>query len=596
MPVLSPLRKYRPDPYTPEPFIPNAGLPGANLPGDFSSSDEDDDIGRMLPPPIPPLPKPESVDLQGEQKQIADAAPPQPNPSAKLPGARALNLTPPPPPPPRGPAPTSAATPPFLPSPGPIAPPPPPSIAPQGPPPAPVSATLQKRQQLEPPPPPKPSWLRRLGATALAAGSGYVNARGRSYIPPEQTEAAVQNILYPGYGQQLANYERQRKALDDRLNLELKEEQVAGQREYRKASAEERRARASKELEDNETKRQIAADKIEAENRERQRKGFEALTKNVPVVYRGSGSGIPGVNAGVAEEAPEGWQAVPIQNPDMPGMTAYTPSATAKVPKELVPYLPGYKEGDQVDRQTLNAASKDYREELKKQNLQDNKPDKETLEAWTAAAAAGDEAAKRKIEIFTRAKASEHPHEPKEPSAAKLKQEQDAKVRQLAQRAMNESRAGGGGSYDDAIANVQKFYQDDGDMQASREDVIGQLNRWKLSGMRPEQVQASLSKNEPAFSLSPDGKLVLNPKKFGGKGAPAPQQKQGKQQPGAKPQQTAAAPPPAQATPAGKPLPNVGDIKYLQGKPVKITKVYPDGTADYDAATPEEVAAAARRQ
>jgi hypothetical protein len=114
------------------------------------------------------------------------------------------------------------------------------------------------------------------------------------------------------------------------------------------------------------------------------------------------------------------------------------------------------------------------------------------------------------------------------PAAKKYDREQE--IEKLAQRAMNDSRSGGGSSYDDAIRNVQQFYGSEPEMFNNRDAVIAQLNKWKASGLAPERTEAQIQKSQPVFSVGDDGKLRVNKPGAGGTGgrggarpaAPAP--------------------------------------------------------------------------
>lgn len=86
--------------------------------------------------------------------------------------------------------------------------------------------------------------------------------------------------------------------------------------------------------------------------------------------------------------------------------------------------------------------------------------------------------------------------EPKEPSAASLNAARVETVRQLAQRALRDSKAGGGTTIDHAIGNVKNAYADDPEMDQYRMDVIERLNRAKLAGIRPDKAAADLKKAE----------------------------------------------------------------------------------------------------
>lgn len=62
----------------------------------------------------------------------------------------------------------------------------------------------------------KPSLLRQLAAGAIGGAAGYVNAAGRVRHPIDMT-AAENAIKYPGYGQQVQDYTRQKADLTNQL-------------------------------------------------------------------------------------------------------------------------------------------------------------------------------------------------------------------------------------------------------------------------------------------------------------------------------------------------------------------------------------------
>ncbi len=99
-----------------------------------------------------------------------------------------------------------------------------------------------------------------------------------------------------------------------------------------------------------------------------------------------------------------------MQHPDMPaGTAAYTLPQVGTVPKEYLPYMPGFTEGQTVDRKLLDEVGKTYRTEVEKKAIQDNTPGKENEDSWIAAAAQGDAIAKQKLAMKATQKAAERP-------------------------------------------------------------------------------------------------------------------------------------------------------------------------------------------
>ena len=220
----------------------------------------------------------------------------------------------------------------------------------------------------------KPRWWQAALAGLAGGAAGYVNAGGRVKVDPSGLE---KNILFPGLQRNTANWQKELEAKQAQADLEdanLKSVEGA-----RKAQTEEQYKQAEEELarkrgayyEGRNAAAEANKKETEAEkDKARIGRAFGELTKNMPVVYRAKG-----------DAGPDGWQQVPIAHPDMKGMVAYTPPPIAKVPKELVPYLPGTVEGQLVDRNTLNAATTKYQAELEKKNLMEAKPDKEVSNA-----------------------------------------------------------------------------------------------------------------------------------------------------------------------------------------------------------------------
>lgn len=72
---------------------------------------------------------------------------------------------------------------------------------------------------LKTPVPSKPSILQRLGAGALGAAAGYVNASGKR-MQPIDASGGQQAILHPGFGQQVAEFQGQQADLQRQLEAE----------------------------------------------------------------------------------------------------------------------------------------------------------------------------------------------------------------------------------------------------------------------------------------------------------------------------------------------------------------------------------------
>jgi hypothetical protein len=254
-------------------------------------------------------------------------------------------------------------------------PPPPPSsvstalINPYGPgaPPAPKPPTAGERlAALQPPanpatdPSQKPNWARRLLANIVGGVETFQEATGR--LQPGTAQAERSAILYPKYGKQRAAYEQQRADLEEQQKVEDQDVKTRAQAEQAAATAEQRAGA-------NQTRVEVAQANADRAKADRAQKAFQALVQGRPVVYRSEG-----------EAGPDGWDSVPADNPDVPGMKAYVPAAITPLPKELVDYVPGKKEGDLIDSATLAQASKTYRQEIERKAEQDNKPDKEVAD------------------------------------------------------------------------------------------------------------------------------------------------------------------------------------------------------------------------
>lgn len=376
-------------------------------------------------------------------------------------------------------------------------------------------SNYDKLQALQPPPAPKPpKWYQKLGAVALGAAGGYSQAAGRAPIDPNVIHAGEEGILRPGYARKLATYEQQRDDLTGRVKTDIEQERRDAEAEARGQNAETRRLnmerQAKEDRQRDEDRQKAATEKIQNDKRA----AFLKLKGKHDPVY---------INPG--EPVPPGF--TQLQDPDNPGKIALIPSGIRKAPKELVDggYLPGYQANDPVSSEELSKATdafyKDDREGLKNPNelamyRDANDPTSPTQKQSQAALAQRDKA---KVDT---ALASRQPREPRAQSAAELNREHQDTVRQLAQRALADSKSGGGAtagtdSYDHAIANLNNpgFYLND-PMDENREEVKALLNKYKMAGLRPEQVQGVINKAaKPKFSQS------LGSVTGGGRGAPS---------------------------------------------------------------------------
>jgi len=170
----------------------------------------------------------------------------------------------------------------------------------------------------------------------------------------------AQQIIHPKWSQEMASRGATEKELTGLVGAQ--EAQQRGNAEEKRGTyyegleggrQEERRISA-------EGRRDAARTAAEQHEMDRQQKAFTSLVGGRNPIYRPTGQ--PG---------PQGWEPVPMENPALPtGFTAYTPSQLATVPKELLQYMPGNQEGDQVHRDDPRFvnATKMYQLEIEKQN------------------------------------------------------------------------------------------------------------------------------------------------------------------------------------------------------------------------------------
>jgi hypothetical protein len=418
-------------------------LPGVDL---FAPSGLEDlpEFGAELPDTGPGM----RTDFQA---QVEAAPPPPPAPAPPVinrtgPAAAVANI-PPPVPDARASWKGAAVPPPPVPRPNPLAPPeiPPAPLdlgapSPGAPAPRPADSWgMQEYKKLGPPP--EPTGKPRW-YQRLLAGAAAAAARN-----PEQGRETAEDILHPGYRKQAGAYQRKKQYLEDVIGQERSEEAQDALREEREARA-AYYGRRTPTLADQFT--------------ELRRSNFSEEEAKIVL----SGGHLP---------AKESNEMVEIAA-DVGKKYGLVPDAQGKyfAPKQAIGTL-------------IRTA--------------DKKDDDSVTEAQLALrAATGDQTASRALDLIARQKRAERP--PKETTEAERSRQRQETVRKLAQQAMNDSRAGGGSTYDDAVRNVQRFYPDDFDMNEHRDEVIAQLNRWKLAGIRPEQVQAALDKAKGTGRIS----------------------------------------------------------------------------------------------
>ena len=243
---------------------------------------------------------------------------------------------------------------------GDIMPPPPAGAAqyapqgPQGPPPVPQpmanpaaqapSAPRSQTQQAidrdtaaiaQPAPTPGNHWYQRLGMAVLA---------GTKLAP------YAQQIVHPVWSEQMAARGAAEKELQGLSTAQEAQQRGQYYEGLESGRQEERRITAQ-------GRQDVADTQAGQRQSEQEQKAFTALVGGRAPIYRPIGQ--PG---------PQGWEAVPMANPALPGYAAYVPSQIATVPKELLPYLPGRREGDQINTDELNRATKEYQLQIERQN------------------------------------------------------------------------------------------------------------------------------------------------------------------------------------------------------------------------------------
>ena len=442
-------------------------------------------------------------------------------------------------------------------------------------PPAPPSASDALRNLTPPPVPGQPKWYQRLAAAALGGAAGYANASGHGTIVPQATlQKAEGNILQPGYAKARADYETQRSDLENQADQDIREQQAQALEDQREAMAAQRteNTRLAQQAQDDRT--QAVKDKAT----DSQRKGFDALTKGHAVVWQPPTAPVP-----------PGFTTV--TSPDAPGMVGLIPAGVRQAPKELVDggYLPGYKAGAPVDSDTLSKAlDAFYKEDRTPQAknptevslYQDANNPSSATHAQSAAALAAMQ--KDKLQL-------KPPPPPKVMTAAEQKLIDQRAVQKGANKVMQQTFSQGG-QLEDAVTNAQKYFADDPDVADYRNEIVQELQKRVIqqkqgAPARPKGLAALNAMGAPAPSVPAAGPAGSN---AGSNGAPPPPPapRPAPPVPAAAP---IAAPSPAQRptpAPVRAPVPQgaapvIGSVKYLKGQAVKITKVYADGSVDY---------------
>ena len=208
----------------------------------------------------------------------------------------------------------------------------------------------------------KSNWAQRLGMALLA--STKLGPIANMVVHPKWMEQEYNRK------QNLAAAEGQLKNIETAANADALNEQreaTAEQKRLLGANYADQRAAQNKKTQEDEEKADLS----------RKQRAFDALTDKRSILYRPA-----------TEPAPQGWEKIPIANPSLdPSMVAYAPSAIATVPNELLKFLPGYEAGQQIDRPTLEKATKAYQDETVALAKIDAKPDpaaKENEAMWTA--------------------------------------------------------------------------------------------------------------------------------------------------------------------------------------------------------------------
>ena len=89
------------------------------------------------------------------------------------------------------------------------------------------------------------------------------------------------------------------------------------------------------------------------------------------------------------------------------------------------------------------------------------------------------------------------PRAEREPSASEQRYQDQAKIRQLANRVIHDAKSGGSSDatlHDDAIRNTRMFYQNDPDIDANREEVIDRIQSLKRSALGTTAVEERVNR------------------------------------------------------------------------------------------------------
>jgi hypothetical protein len=552
---------------------------GVGLDDSTGTADADNQLQSAALPNPPAIPD-QPTDNTGPAQQIAMAPPPAPsgNPAAY---GRAAGL----------PLPSPPNIPPQMSTPAPpqTAPPPPPPNGSQTQDPygstlmdnsnqdptAPAPTTLQRRQALQPPQQSSPRWYQRLAAAALGGAAGYVNASGKigANIPQSEVQAAEGNILHPGDAQRMAEYNREKAGLDDQLTLETQEKEADALDEQRQATAEQRRTDATTRAQNEKDKTAAAAAAQVAKDLAARRSAFDKLKGAAVPVYQDPNAPVP-----------PGYTA--LNDPDVPGKVALVRNGMQPAPQELIAgkYLFGYKAGDPVDTATLKAAYDAYYRDSR----QANKPDANEWQVYLDAAggnAADATANWKRDQIAIAAAKLKDPNAPKPMMTGQKIQIEQKKAAVLAAAEKNaQTRLA-------KITSAPKL-QTSSPFAAS---LAGDVDT-------PQAVYADLAKNKQdaqdayeseiqaatggvpghvAYPAAPAPQGAPPPPPQGAPGAPPPPSATNAPKPAPQATTTPRAPAPAPVAPGPRvTMPVAGQVKYVRGQAMKITKVYPDGTVD----------------
>lgn len=170
-------------------------------------------------------------------------------------------------------------------------------------------------------------------------------------------------IIHPKWSEEEAAYERGLQDVQGKLKGADTALSAVSHGEEQEAIAEQRKMQAANYANVEADRKQAAIEKIAAQKSKANQDHLNNITKGHDFQYQSA-----------TEPPPPGWSFTP--NPDEPGFGIAISPGVRDLPKELLPYFPGKKEGDLVpyqDFKTQQAAwNADNRERLKA----DVKPDK----------------------------------------------------------------------------------------------------------------------------------------------------------------------------------------------------------------------------